>query len=194
VELRRLGSTGGLCVTLRGHGGGQHGWGNTNGEVISRRSGSPELSSGRNPQRSTAEVGVDGFRDAPGVEAELRRWLAGVGGLWRGQSAAAQRGLRGGAGRAGWSRVLAAVVRRDGDAWKGRGAFKGVSGDLGVHARGVIPARIAVGCYRTGETDLVPRFGMNRAREKLPEGVRGWRVALRGPGWPKGQRGVARAE
>ena len=50
------------------------------------------------------------------------------------------------------------------------------------------------GCYRAGETDLVPRFGTNRAREKLPEGVRGWRVALRSPRWPTGQRGAARAE
>ena len=156
MELRRLGSTGGLCVSLRGQGGGPRGWGNTGSEVISRRSGSPELSSGQNPRRSAAELGVDGFGDAPGVEAELRRWLAGVGGLWRGQSAAAQRGLRGGAGRAVWSRVLAAVVRRDGDAWKGRGAFRGVSGVLGVRARGVIPARIAAGCYRAGEMDLVP--------------------------------------
>ena len=50
------------------------------------------------------------------------------------------------------------------------------------------------GCYRAGETDLVPRFEMSRAREKLPEEVRGWRVALRSPRWPTGQRGAARAE
>ena len=42
------------------------------------------------------------------------------------------------------------------------------------------------GCYRAGETDLVPRFEMSRAREKLPEEVRGWRVACEARDGPRG--------
>ena len=55
----------------------------------------------------------------------------------------------------------------------GRGGVKGGKPtNLGVRARLAQRGDYGGGC-RAGKSDLIPRFGMIRAWEKLPEGVRG---------------------
>ena len=115
--------TNGFCVAMRSQGGGQRGWGNTGGEVISRRSGSPELSSGRNLGTCKAETESSGRGAGTGHGAELLQQLAGPGVPWRGRSAAEQ-------GAAEQSGVgVAARVGGGASAWDGeqgvRGRFKG---------------------------------------------------------------------
>jgi len=103
---------------------GQRGPGTTCGEGIPGRSGSPELSSGRNSGEVGPDVGDGGLGGVPGAQANLLRWL-GLAGERRSTAGTAVQGARrGGAERGG---ALGLVRLRQGEvvgAEGHRGHFK----------------------------------------------------------------------
>ena len=111
-------STGRRGVVLRRHHGGQRGPGTTGGEGIPGRSGSPELSSGRNSGEVGPDVGDGGLGGVPGAQAKLLRWLGLAGERRSTASTAAQGSRRGGAERGG---PLGLVRLRQGEVGCGRG-------------------------------------------------------------------------
>ena len=115
---RRLSSTAGCGVVLRGWTVGQGGPRTTGGEGIPGRSGSPELSSGRNSGEVGPDVGDGGLGGVPGAQANLLRWL-GLAVERRSTAGTAAQGARcGGAERGG---ALGLVRLRQGDVGCGRG-------------------------------------------------------------------------
>ena len=109
---RRLDSLGRRVAALRSKTGGQRGTGDAGGVNSSERRNSPSSDSRAN----SGEVGP-GLRgkdlgELPGCTAVLLRCGAGPGRRWRGRSAAAQGGRRGGAERRGGSRALDGAERK----------------------------------------------------------------------------------
>jgi hypothetical protein len=88
-------------------------------------------------------------------------------GRWCGRSAAAQRTLRGGAGRAGTARVLEVAALAG---WGAAGAFKKAPGILGGRAR----RDPGEDCGRDGAARAAVAEGRGRGRQVGPWRQRAW--------------------
>jgi len=109
---RRLDSLDRRVAALRSKTGGQRGTGDAGGVNSSERRNSPSSDSRANSGEVGPGLWGKDLGEVPGCTAVLLRCGAGPGRRWRGRSAAAQGGRRGGAERRGGSRALDGAERK----------------------------------------------------------------------------------